>query len=338
MEERFWYLLTHYLSHESSLEENEELKDLISSEPRYKQLFEQHGGLWNDIVKNKHQVHFDKDKIKSKVLSNVSLQKAQEVKSSSFNLWKYAAIIILLIACGAVFYAGLESENQVTTSPFISKTTGANQRAMVTLKDGTEVWLQENSSLTYAEDLIREGERRVQLIGEAFFNVTKNKEFPFIVKTGAVSTKVLGTSFNVRAFPEDNVEVTVATGKVRVSNQLTGVALEPDEQAVINRLTNNIQKQKIQADHVTLWKNPELTFNRVSLKEAFFMLSRYYNVKINVDDVSDLSCPVRAKYRGESLETVLEGLQLIFDFKYQFIHDKQIKITGSGCQTKAIGI
>ena len=330
VEERYWFLFTRYLSKESSLEENEELKDIIAGDQKYKQLFEQNSAIWNGKKKS-ILARFDNEKIKRRVFENIITEDPLPAASNHSYL-RYAAVIIFMICIGYVAYNFTNTEEPVIEPVAITKSTDDNQRAMFTLTDGTKVWLHENSSITYLDDLAHTGERSVQLVGEAYFNVTKNPALPFVVNSGNVFTRVLGTTFNVRAFPNNDVEVTVESGKVLVESQFKGVALESNEQATVNLETSNILKSTIDSKNVTVWKNIEMELDMVSLKEAFFIMERYYNVKIITDDQSDLSCTVRAKYENEKLENVLQGLMLLFDFDYKILEGDEIKISGTGCK------
>lgn len=329
MEDRFWYIFTRYLSKESSLEENEELKDIISSVPKYKVIFEQYSPIWNDKTNNQ-EWRFDKEKIKNRVFENIKSENLSPV-NYSIPRWSYAAIILFMICTVYVVYNFITKTDQPIVPITITKSTADNQRAMFTLIDGTEVWLRGNSSITYNEELAIDGVRSVQLTGEAYFNVAKNPDLPFIVVTGEVSTRVLGTKFNVRAFPKNDVEVTVESGEVLVESHYNEVALESNEQATVDLGTSEIVKNRINSKYVTVWKNQVMDMDMVSLKEAFFIMERYYNVTIITDKQADLNCTVRSKYKNENMETVLQGLQLIFDFDFEILEDNKIKITGSGC-------
>lgn len=329
MEERFWYIFTRYLSKESSLEENEELKDIISSVPKYKVIFEQYSPIWND-KKNDQEWRFDKEKIKNRVFDNIKTESLSPV-NYSIPRWSYAAIILFLICTVYVVHNFITKTDQQIVPITITKSTADNQRAMFTLIDGTEVWLRGNSSITYNKELAIDGVRSVQLTGEAYFDVAKNPDLPFIVVTGEVSTRVLGTKFNVRAFPQNAVEVTVESGKVLVESHYNEVALESNEQATVDPGNSEIVKNRIKSKYVTVWKNQVMDMDMVSLKEAFFIMERYYNVTIITDKQADLNCIVRSIYKNENLETVLQGLQLIFDFNFEILEENKIKITGSGC-------
>jgi len=330
VEERYWFLFTRYLSKESSLEENEELKDIIAGDQKYKQLFEQNSAIWNGKKKSDPS-QFDHEKIKRRVFENIKSEDPVPVTSNHSYL-RYAAVMIFMICVGYVAYNFAKKKEPVIEPVTITKSTDDDQRGTFALTDGTKVVLNENSSITYLDDLAHSGERRVQLVGEAYFKVAKNPDLPFVVNTGNVLTRVLGTSFNVRAFPNHDVEVTVETGKVLVESQFKGVALESNQQATVNLETSNILKSSIDSKNVTVWKNTEMEFDMVSLKEAFFIMERYYNVTIITNDQTDLSCTFRSKYENENLETVLQGLKLIFDFDYKILEGNKIKISGAGCK------
>lgn len=154
------------------------------------------------------------------------------------------------------------------------------------LSDGTKVWLNSDTELKYAVQFTGK-ERRVYLKGEAYFEVAHNKEVPFIVSTENQDVQVLGTEFNISAYPEDNnVVTTLEKGKVKVSRKLnnTDVFLTPSEQSVFNKNSNSIQKRTVDTYPYTAWKEGRLVFNNVSLEEFLLKMAKWYDVEIFFKD------------------------------------------------------
>lgn len=147
------------------------------------------------------------------------------------------------------------------------------------LSDGTRVWMNAESSLRYPTSFAEE-KREVYLIGEAFFEVAKDVIHPFIVRTDRHSVEVVGTSFNISAYPDHRIYTTLAEGKVRVSISTTSVLLDPDQQAIIEANNDEIATREVFAHLFTSWAKGNYEFRNTPLEEIVAQLSRWYNVDI----------------------------------------------------------
>lgn len=161
------------------------------------------------------------------------------------------------------------------------------QRASVTLPDGTLVWLNSGSCISYDSDYGHKI-RYISLNGEASFDVAKDAEHPFIVEARGITTEALGTRFNISAYDTDNFLTTsLYKGSVRVNYSNASTILQPHQQVTID-LRN--MKATVTSDDMELseapWRSDELTFNGQSLDEIAVILSRVYNTKIKIDDPS----------------------------------------------------
>lgn len=150
----------------------------------------------------------------------------------------------------------------------------------VVLEDGTEVWLNADSRLTYPEKFGK-SERRVQLEGEAFFKVTKNPEKPFYVVSGSQEVRVYGTEFNVEAYPDDNtIYTTLVSGRVSLKSlhAVTGeVMLSPGHQALYSQATETARIREVDTDVVTSWRKGMFVFENENLSQIMRQLSRWYD-------------------------------------------------------------
>jgi transmembrane sensor len=147
------------------------------------------------------------------------------------------------------------------------------------LSDGSKVWLNAGSSLTYPVSFMG-SERRVSVEGESYFEVAHNASMPFIVKNGTVDIRVLGTHFNVNAFHDDgeDVKVTLLEGSVKINNANATGLLKPGQQALVN---NNVKiKNDVDLDLVMAWKNGYFQFANSSLQNVLKELSRWYDVNV----------------------------------------------------------
>ena len=227
----------------------------------------------------------------------------------------------------------------VAETETITQTTQPGQRASYILPDGSRVSLNAGSSITFPEKFDNET-RAVVLEGEAFFDIVKNVEQPFIVASAGIKTEVLGTSFNIRAYQGENIEVTVATGKVQVgsldklSSQDNGkVLLTANEQAVYNHANGSITQTSVDIRKYLAWHSKELILENTSVKDAILMLEKRFDQKHILSDRKVGNCVIRkARYEKESLETILKGLQSFLDFEYEFNGYNQWIITGQGCK------
>lgn len=173
------------------------------------------------------------------------------------------------------------------------------------LSDGTEVWLNAESTLRYPAHFTG-SQRVVELSGEAYFKVAKDAEHPFIVKTDGIETQVLGTSFNLRNYEHATPHVTLVEGKVLVTGYQTSVSLSPGEDARIQK-NGTIQVRSVDTRSYTAWTNGYFYFENVSLKEIMSELGRWYNLTIIFSNpqAMDYHFNFWAK-RKEPVENVLE--------------------------------
>lgn len=198
--------------------------------------------------------------------------------------------VLITNAQGVLKYNSLKIDNQLepTVNKLVIPKGGEYQ---LKLPDGTKIWMNSGSELTYALPFSNT-ERRVQLKGEAYFEVTHNKQKPFIVETIYQDVKVLGTEFNVSAYPEDsNIITTLVEGKVVVNspnNQLTQFEefLKPNEQLMLDKETSVTVMREVDTYIYTSWKDGRFKFVNEPLESFFKKLSRWYNVDVFIKDES----------------------------------------------------
>ena len=249
------------------------------------------------------------------------------------------AASILLVACSIMLYLRFETDEALPQLSYITKSTSRGQKLTVKLSDGSIVRLNSESSISYPDNFSDQDKRIVQLSGEAFFEVTKDETKPFEVNSGELITTVLGTSFNINAYPEEeSTSVTVATGRVRVepSNLNTSTklveVLTPGEQVSLNKQTANLSKSKINLEKHLAWSNNIIWFDRIPLSKAFTMLEKWYDVDIKMATPELGECLINASYENETLVNVLEQMKFINGIWFEFTNSKEVLITGSSCK------
>lgn len=200
----------------------------------------------------------------------------------------------------------------------------------VSLPDGTSVTLNHYSTLKYPERF-KTDNREVELNGEAYFEVSKDKKHPFIVQTEAVDVRVLGTQFNVDAYRDSpDVRTTLLTGSVAVSNKSNSehMILKPNEIAIYNKVEKKLTRKLLEdaTDEIS-WRHGEFIFDDVPLRDIARELSNSFGTTIQITDSTLQNYRISARFRnGEDLETILSVLQDAGYFNYSH-NDKQITIT-----------
>lgn len=190
----------------------------------------------------------------------------------------------------------------------------------LTLSDGTKVWLNAESSLYYPVTF--SGKREVTLTGEAYFEVAKDYKRPFIVCYANNRIEVLGTKFNVSAYSGNDMQTTLAEGKVKVSNQNTSVTLLPNQQATVQE-TGDINIKEVNAQLFTSWAQGTYQFRQTDLKSIAAQLSRWYDVDIlfkNEDLKKKLFAGVI--FRNNELSFAIEVIEDISNVKFTREEDK----------------
>lgn len=181
----------------------------------------------------------------------------------------------------------------------------------IKLPDGTRVWLNASSTLSYSPNF--EQTRAVQLQGEAYFEVAKDKK-PFIVNSRDQAIQVLGTHFNVSAYPEDQKTVTtLLEGKVNVSAKLNksgkGTVLEPNSMATTYRNTDKVVKSEANIESAVAWKNGYFQFNEGKLTDIMATIARWYDVEVEYESLPDTRYTIYIS-RGVKLSEVLTMLEI----------------------------
>lgn len=187
----------------------------------------------------------------------------------------------------------------------------------VTLSDGSTVTLNSGSSLKFPNGFYGD-ERVVTLTGEAYFEVAKNPLKPFIVHCGEITTRVLGTKFNISAYREDGkIKATLLSGKIRVSqnNMRNTTVLLPGQQATIGN--NSIAVAAVDAEDYTEWHNGTFLFNDEDLSSVMRHLARWYNIDVDYSSLPDRKLYVRIS-KNVNLSDVLRMISITSNLKFQF--------------------
>ncbi len=199
----------------------------------------------------------------------------------------------------------------------------------ITLPDESAVWLRPKAQLSYNQSDRKY--RQVELEGEAFFDVHRDESRPFLIYSGKMTTRVLGTSFNVRAYPNSQrFDVAVVTGQVSVSNEDgKEVVLAPKQQAMLSLVSDELLVNDLPTEQTFYWENSSLAFNDTPMSLIVKELESHFQVKISLP-MALTNCRLNGHFEEERLATILEVICKSMDISYE-IDGKDIRFKGEGC-------
>jgi hypothetical protein len=205
-------------------------------------------------------------------------------------------------------------------------------RSTITLADGSKVWLNAGSRLIYPSRFV-DKKREVYLVGEAFFDIEKNEKMPFVVNSLNVEVEVLGTRFNVSAYPEDNsIQTVLVEGSVNVKSTNSrifekGITLVPGQLALLNKSTGKTMIYDVDTEYYTLWTEGLFGFKNADLISLINKLERYFNISFDFADPVDGTIKISGKLDVTSgREEVLEYLTRLTKLKFEKIHERRYEI------------
>ncbi len=273
---------------------------------QYIKLQNLHGMLDLSILppgENKETIHLNYIKL----LKRVQKQKTRKIVLTVMGY--AAAIAFLIISTWWVADSAKYSGTNTLRVP-------AGQRACITLQDGTEVWVNAHSTLTYPSQFNGK-ERFVTLCGEAFFHIAPNPSQPFIVSTKDTKIEALGTQFNVKSYPEsDFVQTSLLEGSVRITNlkpEKKNIILYPSQEVIVRN--GKMDVKEIEHLSYFLWKDGIYSFEEEEFKSIIQKLEFYYDVKIVVKDSSILDLVYTGKFRQQDgVDEILRIFQKIQKF------------------------
>ncbi len=254
-------------------------------------------------------------------LRNGEVIEMQKIKKKYYNLRKsyllisrVAAVLLILL----LTVTGLYISNSVRRTAVSELVAPRGQKSMAILEDGTVVWLNSGSSIRYTRNYNKRN-REVELLGEAYFDVSKNIKLPFTVKSSGLMIKALGTTFNLMAYPEDEtIAITLIEGKVQVyAPGSKTINLSPNQKAIYNKLNNNFFIKEIDPVFSVSWKDNVLKFDDQSLPDILTQLERWYDVKFYYPENMLKDQRFTMTIKTESLREVLELIRISTPIKFK---------------------
>jgi len=286
---QFEYLMNQHLSGNISDEEERVLLDILHSDPKYKILY-------SEMAKTR-AISFipllekEKDSNYKNFIQVINNGFVLNERSTIFrNFLRIAAVILFVLSTSIASYYLFTNNNSANKVANCETIVPFGSQAKIILPDGTVAWLNSGSKLKYS-NLYGKKFREVQLTGEGYFEVTKDKSKPFLVHTNNIEIKVLGTVFNVRSYLNDPTEeVDLLEGKVDVTmlnkDSSKKLTLIPNEKMIYNKNTKTMYSRKADAAKSAQWTTGKLCFVDESLQDITKDLERKYNVKIILETVN----------------------------------------------------
>lgn len=231
-----------------------------------------------------------------------------------------SVLVILTASLFTITHQQYLSEQVVEKEPIIFHT-GEEQHREIKLRDGTIVLMNSNSEIVVSPDYMH-GSREISLTGEAYFDVEKDPEKPFVIYGNQSLVKVLGTAFNMRSFPgQENVQVAVTEGEVLLTTTLlentgqTAVILSKGQYGYLNNVDGSIKVDDKAIENYLVWKNGRLNFENLTLENVCVQLNRLYSVecKYEYEEIKNLN--LTANFSNESLEKTLSVIALSLDLE-----------------------
>lgn len=266
-----------------------------------------------DVEKNWHQLH-----------ARIHHRK----QKSQLLIWirNIAAILLLPLLGLSVYLYHQTNVLKSSSIRLLEATTASGVRTKITLSDGSEVWLNSGSTLSYPERFTKD-KRQVTLSGEAFFKVKSDKDHRFDVQTSdGITVSAYGTEFNVQAYAEEpEIKATLAEGHIQIdqTNQPASQELIPGEQAVYSRHTQQMQVRKANLLVETAWKDGKLVFRRTPMEEIAKQLSRHFNVNIQLQGKEIFDYTYSATFTTETLAEILSLLEKTAPIRCEIIEPQQ---------------
>jgi ferric-dicitrate binding protein FerR (iron transport regulator) len=363
--------LTALFSGEISDTEAKILREWVNASAENAQLLDAYRKTNLALTLYAHHDQYDVDEAWEKIMRAIRKdplrRKTEPFRRIARQVSRYAAIFIPAFVCGVIamyFYAAarMSETQQETAALYTEYTVPYGSKSLVTLPDSSSIWMNAGSKLRYSS-AFNETEREVFIEGEAYFKVSQNRKKPFLVKSSAVTLKVLGTSFNIKAYPEeDNVETTVESGSVQVLRNVKGQLMDkliltsgqkvtviksnatadvsssssaPAAVASSSATPQNIIPEKaaektivnknVRTELYTSWKDARWLIRQESLESLAVKLERRYNIHIAFEDTLLKDISFSGTLRDETLEQVLEAIKLSAPVNYT-IQENTVKL------------
>lgn len=320
-------LVGKYLTGKESEEEYKELKTWINESSDHQMLF-------NSLKEEKNIGHSieEFEAINKELAWKRYMERVDGLSLRRILLrWKFAAIFFFLIGCAGIL-AYLYKESDALLAPdgiYTTVSTNNGQSSKVILPDSSVVWINSGTTLLYNSDFAIH-KRMIKLTGQAFFQIARNEQIPLIISCNNLEVKVLGTKFDVSAYPEDrNISVVLESGSVelqQVKDQSFIQKLIPGEKAEYDTELQKLSISKVDSHDYTSWKEGLLIFKDEPMANVLEKLERWYNIDIEVKNNKINQLIFNATIVNESVEEIFDLMKFSCAISYTIIPSRNPKI------------
>lgn len=331
---KYWQLFLKQEAGTLTAAERQQLDNWLAENPEHREKFHGFEALFQASQEKETLPDFNAatswPDMKAQIMMNTDTRRDKIIRVFPW-VARVAAAVLLLLGTVFIFYqyANLQQEPQAELT--LAGTSDNLQK--ITLSDGTTVWLNRDSELLYPKNFDG-ATRTVYLKGEGYFEVTPNKQKPFVVRSGLSKTTVLGTSFNLRSYAdEQETKLTVMSGRVTfaINDDREKLTVKPGESATLANATRILQKETTTDVNVLSWKTGHLAFNNTQLKHIVTTLSKHFHTHIILQNPALDNCRFTGDFQDSDAESALKIITRATGTTYK-IHDDQCIIGGKGCQ------
>jgi ferric-dicitrate binding protein FerR (iron transport regulator) len=314
-------LLSRILTGEATLEEKKEFYDTLKDNQEEEQLFYEVKSLWIRASLQKTIVNPDAEF--DQLWKKIKQTERPVAFAIGKRILRYAAIILVTLSLGGLSgYFLVKDHYEQNNAGTQTYTAMKGNVSIIEFSDGTKIWLNSDSRLTYHEDL-KGKQRLAELTGEAYFEVKHRDDFPFKVQVGQLVIRDLGTTFNIKAYPEDRyVETSLVEGEVDILTKKGNplVVLKPGESVLYFPEEKKIELRSVSNNVLSAWRDGKFVIRDQRLEDIFKELSRWYNVRFSFEkqDLRDYRFTGNIK-KSTTVQHVLKMLKLTTDFNYRII-------------------
>ena len=305
-------LIIRLFAGEASPDEKLIVGDWLNQSANNEKLYNDLKEIWLTTGTDSNADNYNIKKAIAQFQSKIKIRENKFSRIIFSDVLKYAAIVVLLIALPIFYFVGRNSIRNNDT--FTTITCAFGDKSAVTLPDGSRVWLNSGSKLTFKNNFY-DDYRFVKLEGEAYFSVKHNEKIPFKVEASDISIQVFGTEFNVKAYPDENtISTTLVKGSVEIESSTQKTLLKPYQKIIYNRNTKKMTRYQLSdVAFDTEWKDGRLVFRNESLAELELKLERWFDVDI---DFADDEVKTRHFSGVLERESILEALSYFNCSKY----------------------
>ncbi|WP_159523587.1 FecR family protein [Sunxiuqinia indica] len=296
----------------------------IKNEPADKDLYKKTKTAWAFLSSSKQAPDYKVEKSFHDLQTRI---RSAQPQHKMYSYYKYAAVLVLIVGIAAtMFHLGRSRSIELGHNlQYTSVVADYGQISKVVLPDRSVIWLNSGTTLTYNNDFAVDN-RDLTLKGQAFLEVTENKKIPLIVSSGDLKVKVLGTRFDVSAYPEDHqVNVVLESGSVELlnaKNKSFNYKLKPGEMAEYDTELKKVKINEIKPNNYTTWKDGELIFINDPMANVIKRLERKFNIEIVVANPDVYKSIFNANFKNENLKEILDYIEFSCPITYRMIPNK----------------